>query len=48
MATVYKVEVVSHWVDYTKEQMQKILNKAAKDIDKKTGNEIQFHVKERK
>jgi hypothetical protein len=48
MATVYKVEVTSHWVSYTKEQIQQILDEAAKKIDKEKGNEIQFHVRERK
>jgi len=25
MATIYKVEVVSHWINYTKEQLEEIL-----------------------
>ena len=48
MSTVYKVEVTSHWVSYTKEQMQQILNEAARKLDKENSNEIQFHVLERK
>ena len=28
MATVYKVKVVSHWTNYTKDQLQKILQDA--------------------
>lgn len=28
MATVYKVEVVSHWINYTEEELKKILEKA--------------------
>jgi len=31
MATVYKVEVVSHWINYSKEELEKILTDA---IDK--------------
>ena len=34
MATVYKVEVevVSHWVNYTEEQMSEMIREAIKDI----------------
>jgi len=47
MATVYKVEVVSHWINYTKEDLQKLLEKSVKTIEV-NGNEIQIEVTERK
>ncbi len=48
MATVYKVDVVSHWVNYTKEELQKILQEAIKKQIEAEGNEITFDVQERK
>lgn len=48
MATLYKVEIVSHWVNYTTEELEKILNDAVKKIESSKGNEIQITVKERK
>ena len=50
MATVYKVEVVSHWTNYTKEDLQKLLEQAIKKDKelKKYGNEITVEVQERK
>lgn len=50
MATVYNVEIVSHWTDYTKEELQKILEdviKKDKEL-KEYKNEITLEVKERK
>lgn len=49
MATVYKVEVVSHWTSYTIEQLQKLLEQAIKKDKelKRYGNEITIVVKER-
>ena len=49
MSTVYKIELVSHWTDYTKEQLQKLLENAIKkDKDfKKYKNEITIEVIER-
>ena len=47
MATVYEVEVVSHWINYTKEDLQKLLEKAVKRIEV-NGNEIQIEVTKRK
>ena len=46
MATVYEVEVVSHWINYTKEELQKKLEKAIKTIEE-NGNEIKIEVKEK-
>ena len=34
MATIYKVEVVSFWTNYTKEQLEKILQYAVNKIEK--------------
>lgn len=48
MATIYKVEVVSHWINYTKEELQKILQEAIKKQIEAHGNEITFDVQERK
>ena len=48
MAAVYKVEVVSHWISYSKEELEKVLTEAVKKIEREKGNEIQIRVKERK
>jgi hypothetical protein len=40
MATIYKVEVVSHWISYSKEELEKILTEAVKKIERKKRNEI--------
>ena len=48
LATVYKVEVVSHWLNYTKEELQKILQEAIKKQIETEGNEITIEVQERK
>jgi CTP:phosphocholine cytidylyltransferase-like protein len=50
MATVYKVELVSHWTSYTIEKLQKLLEDAIKKDKelKKYGNEITIKVIERK
>jgi len=45
MATVYNVEIVSHWVNYSKEELQKILEKAIKSQKEFDGNEVQITVK---
>lgn len=47
MATVYKVEVVSHWISYSKEELEKILNESVRETEKEKGNIIQIVVKER-
>jgi hypothetical protein len=48
MATVYKVEVVSHWLSYTSEELENIITEAVKKAEREKGNEIQVRVKERK
>jgi len=48
MATVYKVEVVSHWISYSKEELEKILTEALKKIEREKGNEMQFKVEDKK
>ena len=48
MATIYKVEIVSHWTNYTKEQLQKILEDAVKQKEKDKGNVITIEVVDRK
>ena len=49
MATIYKVEIVSHWINYTIEELQKLLENAIKQDKelKKIGNEITIEVQER-
>jgi len=47
MATVYKVEIVSHWTNYTKEEMQKILD-TIKKVEKIKRNEVDIKVTKRK
>lgn len=44
MATVYKVEVVSHWINYTEEQLKQMLEEAIKEKERQKGNEIQIRV----
>jgi len=48
MATVYKVEVVSHWINYTKEELERILKEALKKQIETESNEITITVEERK
>jgi hypothetical protein len=48
MATVYEVEVTSHWLRYTSEEIEKILTESVKKTEREKGNEIQIRVKERK
>lgn len=47
MATVYKVEVVSHWLNYSTKELEKILTEAVKKIEREKGNEIQINVIEK-
>ncbi len=44
MATVYKVEVVSYWINYSKEELERILNEAIKKQIEVQGNEMQITV----
>lgn len=46
MATVYKVEIVSHWLNYPKEELEKKLREAVKTIEEH-GNEITVKVETR-
>lgn len=47
MATVYEVEVVSHWISYTEKDLQKIIEDAIKEKEKEKSNEIKITVKSR-
>lgn len=47
MATIYKVEVVSHWTNYSEEELEKILIEALKEKNRKKGNQITVKVMER-
>jgi hypothetical protein len=45
MATLYKVEVVSHWINYSKEELELILTDAVKKIESEKGNTIKIKIK---
>jgi hypothetical protein len=45
MATVYKVEIVSDWINYTEEELKIMIEKA---FEKEKGNEIKVTEIERK
>jgi hypothetical protein len=47
MATVYKAEVVSHWINYPKEDLEKLLQEVIDKINKETKNEIKITIEER-
>ena len=47
MATIYKLELVSHWINYTEEELEKILNEMIQKNEKEKGNEIQIKVLDR-
>lgn len=47
MATIYKIELVSYWINYPKEELEKLLQEAVKKIEAETGNEIKISVEER-
>lgn len=47
MATVYKIQVTSHWISYSEESLKNILEEAVKKIEREKGNTIQFNVIER-
>lgn len=48
MATIYEVEIVSHWTSYTNEELQKLLERAIKKDKQLTKykNEITIHIKD--
>ena len=48
MVTVYKVEVTSHWISYSKEELEEILTNAVNKLEREKGNNIQIKVKEKK
>lgn len=45
MATVYNVKVVSHWINYSEKQLQKMLEDAIKQQEREKGNTMQIKVK---
>jgi hypothetical protein len=47
MATVYKVEVTSHWISYSTEELEEILTNAINKAEREKGNTIQIKVKEK-
>lgn len=48
MATVYKIELVSHWINYTEKQLEQIILDGIQTKEKEKGNEIQVRIKERR
>jgi hypothetical protein len=44
MATVYKLELVSDWINYSKEELESILTDAVKKIESKKGNTIKIKI----
>ena len=44
MATVYKIELVSHWVNYPPEELKKVLEKALKSSELSERNEVTIEV----
>ena len=48
MATVYKVVVTSHWISYSKEELEEILFEAINKIEHEKGNTIQVIVLDKK
>lgn len=44
MATVYKIQVTSHWISYSEESLKNILEEAVEKIEREKGNTIQFNV----
>ena len=44
MATIYKVEIVSHWINYPKEELHKVLEDALKETERQKGNVITISV----
>jgi len=47
MATIYNIELVSHWVSYSSEELQKILEDSLKKSERDKGNTITVEVKGR-
>jgi hypothetical protein len=47
MATIYNIELVSHWFNYTKEDLQKILEEALKEKEREKGNVVTIEVTSR-
>ena len=48
MATVYKVEIVSDWINYTEEDLKRMIEKAFEDEEEYKGNEVRVTEVERK
>ena len=48
MATVYNVVVTSHWISYSKEELEEILFEAINKIEREKGNTIQFTIIDRR
>jgi len=47
MATIYKAEITSYWISYSKEELEKILTEAITKIEKEKGNTVQITITEK-
>ena len=44
MATVYKIEIVSDWINYPIDELKKIIQEALTKVEREKGNEIRVKV----
>ena len=47
MATVYKVKIVSHWINYTVAQLKAIIENAIQPDERDKGNTVEVYEVER-
>ena len=47
MATVYKAEITSHWISYSKEELERILTEAITKFEREKGNTVQITITEK-
>jgi hypothetical protein len=47
MATVYNIELVSHWKNYSEKELKEIITNALKDKEKVKGNTITLKVEKK-
>jgi len=47
MATIYDAKIISHWCSYTKKELEKLLEDAINEKERKKGNVIKIEVTSR-
>lgn len=47
MSTVYNIQVVSHWVNYSEDELLNKLKEAVKKLESESNNEITIEVKKK-